>query len=198
MKTIKSEAVNESTISLDKHFYEQLPRFVSRKNAEAIGSVLLPVERRIELGGQQFDFTIMPAQVAVRTAGVKGFEERRRLPSDLEELLETVLRALAVAENANYDTERLTLFCSLRQLIVGISALDDAADSAESIEDQINIGLSTLALTNYILQKRDRQLEFRPFQELRTLEKDDKTFYEITFSFVFFNGSQLFKQLFDE
>ncbi len=197
---MESEKQGTQTHAETETLYEQLPRFVDGITVETEDVKLQPVERSVQLDGRQFDFIILPASIIAKIGDDGEIDEQRRLPGDFEEFLESVLRALAVPENPNFDATKSLLWCGHDQLIFGMSDFEDEnGEKADLTGNRIEVALSTLASVEYILKRETSEFYFSAVQHLRQTELDGKIYYRLSFTSFFFNDrDELFEHLFAE
>lgn len=159
------------------NFYEALPRFVKEMSEE---SRFLPViKRSFEHNGVEFGFEIAPANI-----GNTNF-----YPGAVEELVEGVLRRLAVENNPNFKKNDGTVIFSITELK---SRLEDLEVENHFNREQIMRSLSILCRLSYELSDGERRMDFRPIDWLRKKEKDGETYYMVRLSPLFLNGNEMF------
>lgn len=172
-----------------ENVYMLLPRFVPEAEVNYERErYLSALFRNFERNGMRFTFIIEPASIYNPRTGTKHY-----FPGEREELVESVLRRMAIDENPNFIKEDLVLMFNLQCFL---DYLAQFCKERLYPSDEIELSLEILASTQYELRKGPTELSFHAIEELRRVTKDEEIFYYARFSYMFLGGNKIFDHSF--
>ena len=138
----------------------------------------------------RFTFIIKPATIHNRRTG-----NRHYYPAEREELVETVLRSLAVEENPNFIKDDLVLMFDLRYFL---ERLGQVSKKRIYPSEEIQLALDILTSTQFELHNGSTELSFHAIEELRRVPQEEDIFYYVRFNYMFLGDNQIFDYSFGD
>lgn len=171
-----------------ENVYMLLPRFVSQMEVKYEAERYLPaIFREFERNGMRFTFIIQPATIYDRQTSTKCY-----YPGEREEIVEAVLREIAIEENPNFIKNDLALIFRLNYF------LDFIAESGYGTysRDEIELSLQILSLAQFQLHKNKTELTFRAIEELSHFTENEEVYYYVRFNYMFLGDNKIFDHCF--
>lgn len=173
--------------------YAQLRRFVDesvQKNNYVEERYLNSIVQEIELNNQKFTFVISPARIRDENGDEKYYHQT----PDMKFLEEALFRL--TKENPNFKSEKNTLYCSLSEIINELNLLNSSCELRNRKNLQQNIRI--LADIKFELKSNESgaELYFRPIEKLGFQEEDEEIYYQMRFSPLFLNKTDIFHLIF--
>lgn len=192
MKNSKNEK-EKSVIKDTCGFYEKMPRFVHDVPDIADARFLSPIQRMFEWSDKQFTLLIVPACGIAPTGAETDDAYRDFFPGDAEEIIEKVLRRLAVAGNINFDAKNSMLCFSLTEIT---NEYPTVTNGDGLTRERLEKSLDLLSDVKYVLKQGIKELHFRPIEGLRCVEISTEVYYRVCFTPFFFDRGNLFNRIF--
>jgi hypothetical protein len=172
-----------------ENVYMLLPRFVLETEVrDENGHFRSAVFKDFERNGMRFTLVILPATIHNTGSGSKHY-----YPGEREELVELVLRKMAIDENPNFIKEDLVLMFNLRFFLDYIKETDKEASYTS---DEIELALQILTSTQYELHKKHIGLSFNAIDELRSASENEEIYYYARLNRMFLGNNTIFDRCF--
>ena len=173
--------------------YAQLRRYVDesvQKNNYVGGRYLHSIVQKIELNNQKLTFVISPARIRDENGDEKYYHQT----PDMKFLEEALFRL--TKENPNFESEKNTLYCSLSEIINELNLLNSPCELKNPRNLQQNIRI--LADIKFELKNNESGAElcFRAIEKLGFQEENEEIYYQMRFSPLFINKTEIFHFIF--